>query len=619
MGRATSGSMLETRESVVLLGDQFGVHMPRALSQFVASLGPVAGAMDAAFPFIAIVTGITILVQKLESLHAAAAKQAEGWSKLGDDSEAALQKTEREIKQTQNAIDELTGTKLTALQHKLQEIDQQKFDNLVGNLAKVGGEIDTLLGAQQRGTVMSMLFGQNFEGDLKVQFDKFRNHYSGLLQNGDNKLAAEALEKEIGNVGTKLEELKAKAASTTDMSLSGSVAGAGLTKDLATANALYNQLITIAAQQEDQEKLAGKKKTLATDESDAVGPFVDAQNTKRVSLSQTMALVKQAQETADAAAKLELEGQEGLIKGLQEEAKLRAEAGKEDGRHDTSMATLQAAADREAAQMKMAQGRMSEQEYLDMELGFAAQEYAAKKAALTRELDALEGNGADVLNKKRELNNKLLELDKQFQNQDQMLEDQAQKKQLTSLQEAENKMRNVSAQSLTQVLMGKESFGKMMQQLDSQIASTALQNMIMSLEQKRGVDGETRLSDARTAAADAWRDAGNPILGAVMAAATFAEVMALADGGIVPGVGLGDTVPAMLTPGEAVLPKRMTEDLQHAAKFGGDNGGGDVHVHYHHTSHIQAFDSTGVDKVLQQHGDKFTKHAVSTLRKMNRG
>ena len=223
------------------------------------------------------------------------------------------------------------------------------------------------------------------------------------------------------------------------------------------------------------------------------------------------------------------------------------------------------------------------------------------------------------MNKKRELNNKLLELDKQFQNQDQMLEDQAQKKQLTSLQEAENKMRNVSAQSLTQVLMGKESFGKMMQQLDSQIASTALQNMIMSLEQKRGVDGETRLSDARTAAADAWRDAGNPILGAVMAAATFAEVMALADGGIVPGVGLGDTVPAMLTPGEAVLPKRMTEDLQHAAKFGGDNGGGDVHVHYHHTSHIQAFDSTSVDKVLQQHGDKFTKHAVSTLRKMNRG
>ena len=82
-----------------------------------------------------------------------------------------------------------------------------------------------------------------------------------------------------------------------------------------------------------------------------------------------------------------------------------------------------------------------------------------------------------------------------------------------------------------------------------------------------------RFEDARTSAADAFRSAGNPILGAVLAAGTFAEVMALEAGGIVPGVTLGDTVPAVLTPGEAVLPKQMTENLQHAGKFGDSSSG----------------------------------------------
>jgi hypothetical protein len=155
-------------------------------------------------------------------------------------------------------------------------------------------------------------------------------------------------------------------------------------------------------------------------------------------------------------------------------------------------------------------------------------------------------------------------------------------------------------------------------QLDSQIASSALQNLMMSLAQKKDADGQTRFENARVAATDAWKWAGNPILGAIVAPLAFASVMAFEKGGIVPGAGVGDTVPAMLTPGEFVLPKAFTESLTNAAKFGnvGDSGP-DVHIHYHHTSHVQAFDSTGVDKVLQQHGDKFIRHATNHLRKMN--
>jgi hypothetical protein len=97
----------------------------------------------------------------------------------------------------------------------------------------------------------------------------------------------------------------------------------------------------------------------------------------------------------------------------------------------------------------------------------------------------------------------------------------------------------------------------------------------------------------------------------------FASVMAFESGGIVPGVGRGDSVPALLEPGETVSPKRMTEQLSHAAQHGGVDGGRTVNVHHHATYNVQAFDSSGVDAVLEQHSQKFSDHVTRELRKRN--
>jgi tape measure domain-containing protein len=70
-----------------------------------------------------------------------------------------------------------------------------------------------------------------------------------------------------------------------------------------------------------------------------------------------------------------------------------------------------------------------------------------------------------------------------------------------------------------------------------------------------------------------------PALGAVAAAAAIAigtsrlneirsQRFAFAEGGIVPGVGNKDTVPALLTPGEVVVPKSNFEDLQKSLQSG---------------------------------------------------
>ncbi len=621
MGAGTSYSMTEARHSVALLGDEFGLRLPRAVTTFLASLGPIGAAMETAFPFLAILAGVTLLIEHMNKLKKAAEEDAAAWSKIGDDSEASLQKTEREIKQVVNATEELTGGPLSALKHKLEDISQQQFDNLLGNFKKVQDDIDKMLGGEQRGNIMSMIFGQNVEGELKEGFDKFRNAYSAFLQSGDTKLAAQALETEIGSVGRKLEDLQLAAQNTT---------APGLKEDLANVRALYNELVNVGAFQERQQELAEKSKSYQTQSAEAQNPeafhpelFVEAENKKRVSLQATIEAIHKEQEAANKADELQLLGMESLSKGLKElgdeRAKLAQAASTENAGHSSKTAELQLAADREAGQLRIAQGRMTEAQILDMEMSFNAQEYNSKQQALNAELAALDTHAKDYENKKKALNDRLLELDQQFENQDEALLNSAQNKQLASIQSAENRMKDTYASGFSQVLTGKMSFARMMQQTDSQILEGAIKSALQGLMTHEAIGERKRFSDARTAAADAFADAGNPILGAVLAAGAFASVMAFEAGGIVPGVGVGDTVPAMLTPGESVLTKKMTESLSHLAKFGnGNSSGGEVHVHHHASYHVQAFDSRGVDDVLRQHGDKFTDHAVRTLRKMNR-
>lgn len=131
-----------------------------------------------------------------------------------------------------------------------------------------------------------------------------------------------------------------------------------------------------------------------------------------------------------------------------------------------------------------------------------------------------------------------------------------------------------------------------------------------------------RLGDARKAATSAYATGekiGGPaggVLGPVFAAAAFAGVMAFESGGIVPGIGRGDVVPAMLTPGEGVIPGGVMDNLDKMAKSGGF-GGGNHHAHVNPTYNLQAPDVSGMEKILDKHSGTLTKHVENTLRKLN--
>jgi hypothetical protein len=164
--------------------------------------------------------------------------------------------------------------------------------------------------------------------------------------------------------------------------------------------------------------------------------------------------------------------------------------------------------------------------------------------------------------------------------------------------------------------MGHESFAKMMTSIGNEVVTGMMQNAIKSAL----MDDFTKEKDAAAAARKAFNiglSIGGPagiVLGPVLAAGAFAAVMAFQEGGVVPGVGKGDVVPAMLEPGEGIVKNAAMDKLNR-----GDLGNTThLHAHVNPTYNLQAMDAAGLESVLHEHEATLNKHVEHTLRKMNR-
>jgi hypothetical protein len=104
-----------------------------------------------------------------------------------------------------------------------------------------------------------------------------------------------------------------------------------------------------------------------------------------------------------------------------------------------------------------------------------------------------------------------------------------------------------------------QAFGQMELQVIRSLMNVAAQMVVNALLHK-SINADTRLDDAKTAAANTWESVSQiPVVGWILApiaaAAAFAGVLALAEGGPVSGPGgpREDRVPAMLSAGEYVM------------------------------------------------------------------
>jgi len=310
-----------------------------------------------------------------------------------------------------------------------------------------------------------------------------------------------------------------------------------------------------------------------------------------------------------------------MVKMDEEEKKLKAEAAKEEASNSEKMGELQIQADKAAQEVMDSSRRVSARERIAEETKTADEEFQLKMQAFEKEIAGLDKTGKEYNNKLKALQDQEGQQTKAHANETAAFKENAQKEQNARILSAERAQESAMAASLTKSIMGHQSWAKSVTQMGQQVVAGMVENAIKSML----TEDMSKEKDAAHAARKAFNigmDIGGPagiILGPLFGAAAFASVMAFEGGGVVPGVGTGDTVPAMLTPGEGVVPKGVMEGLSDMSR-NGNMGGGSSHVQMHanFAPTVHAMDSEGVDRVLEKHSDQFQQHFQRQLRKMNR-
>lgn len=149
MGRSVGHSMGEARHGVMMLGEEFGVHLPRGLTTFIASLGPVGAAMEMAFPFLAIILGATLLLEHLNKIKEAGVKLTESQEKFGTAVQTAFNQLDKQLLEAGIRADELDGNHLAALHKQLALINKASMAELVKSFEEVAKAADVVFGELQ--------------------------------------------------------------------------------------------------------------------------------------------------------------------------------------------------------------------------------------------------------------------------------------------------------------------------------------------------------------------------------------------------------------------------------------------------------------------------------------
>jgi hypothetical protein len=683
MGKDVGGSMTEARHGVMLLGEEFGVHLPRALTSFIAGIGPVGAAMEAAFPFLAIIVGATLLIEHLEKVKEAGEKLTLDQLNFGTVANNVFNALDEKILQAQIRTDELNKNHMAALLDELQLINKQSLSELshaFDELAK-GADV-TFKGLESHWYT----FGIGSAG-AKHALTDFKAEYESLLAQGKDKEASDLLAGTLKSAERVRDMQKQYAANQADTktgkgatgqdadynkfeeaALALKTAGVGVTKEeVQSQNALVEALrdqLSVEARVSDLKNRQGGNAKHAADNAitadgyKALKAQFDAERAEQEqedkereeARNRAIANIQEGEKqkidatqqgSAARLAAIDAAIKEENNKGLQEtsfyrtllndrinlvrqmseeEAKIKAEAAKEAAEHEEKMGEIELAAKQEQLKLAQSTRRVSAQEQVADEIAAANEEFNIKKAALDKEMAALDQHSKEYENKLKALQDKETELTQQHENQITQIMDKAQQDQNQKLMSGMARMEDMFASGLTNVIMRHQSFAAMMDNIGAQVVSGMLKNAIMSMmtmdmgKEKEAAEAARQMFIAGTH----FPFPANIVMAPAMGAMAFASMMAFAEGGTVPGIGLGDTVPAMLTPGEHVADKGLTEGLRGMVKNGA-NGGQHIHIHgVRFAPEIHAVDADGVDAVLEKHQAVFQKHLESSLRKMNR-
>lgn len=679
-GEHVGFSMKEARHSVMILGEEFGVRIPRALAGFLAGLGPLGPAMEAAFPFMAIVLGITIFLEHLKKVKEEQAQLVEGQEKFGTAVQNAFNDVEKRMLDAGIRADELNKDHLAALHKQLQLIDQASMEDLVKQFDMVAKGADVVFE-----TLKSHWYTQGIGADgAKHALNGFKAEYDKLLAEGKDEEASDLLKGTLGSAQHVLDMMEQAKKSQTVVGFGGNKQDGDYAKYIEAANALkaagvkgtqaeyeaQKQLVDaleaqvslegkVEALKEAQKAnaknatastMGGEEESWAKRQSEMEKAEQDIQEQRRME-ARTKAIeniqqgerekieaTQRGSETRLQAIMEAMKQEEkwGLYEmawykslGLQkiqtereiaeEQSRIQAEAGKEAADHERQMGELELEAQRITMDKIISGIRLSEARREQIERDAETKEFRLKLTSLQKQAQALDKNAKDYENKLKQINNRQEELTKQHENRITDIKTRAEKDRNQRIITAEQQARQMMASELTNSIMGHQTWGQMVVSIGGTVAQGMIQNAIMSM---LALD-MTKPKEAAAAARKGYLMGQhfpyptNIVMAPLLAATSFAAVMAFAEGGEVPGRGSGDTVPSMLTPGETVVDKRLTQDLKNMVANGG--AGGTTVIRAHFAPVIHAVDADGVDRMLEKHGNKFIHKFNQEVRRRNRG
>jgi hypothetical protein len=672
-------NMFASRHAIMAVSEAFGDTMPRAITAFLVHIGPLGAALEAAFPFAAIGLAAVLLIEHLAKLRAEGEKLTEDQVRFGTAVLNAFNQLDERLIQAGIKADELRDDHLGALAKKLELIDKQSMSELVHSFEEVAKAADVVFGDMQSHWYTFGIGSDGAKHALttfKVQYDSLlaqgknaeaADLLKGTRESAEKVLAMQeqaksSLANQKGKAGTDVDDqikfaqamnvLKAAGVGYTDKEVKSQQTLVDALKaqvDMEDKIAALKKLDQGNAKTETQKAITAEAEKAAREKAEAFkkegeelrkifeAVYKDLVQTtddgERAAIAATREGSQERLAAVDDAIKEEqslhledtayyrelLISRVNLVRQMaEEEARLQAEAGREAADHSLKMAELSVAADKEGIGLINSGRRVLAEERVAQEVDFANREFALKKTALDAEIAALDSGAKDYENKLRQIQDKELQLVQAHENEVAAIRDKAQIDQNQRTQAALQAMENMFASGFTQVLMGHRSFASMMSSIGDQVVSGMLDNALKSIM----ANDMTKESDAAKAAREAFKTGVaipvvGPVMGPIFGAAAFAAMMAFEGGGVVPGVGRGDVVPAMLTPGEGIVPGSMMDRLNEAAKagFGGTTN---HHFHIRPTYNLSALDASGMERVLEKHSATLERHFQGVVRRMNR-
>ena len=430
MGRTTSGSMMEARHGVMLLGEEFGVHLPRGVTMFLSSLGPVAGVMEAAFPFLAIIAGATLLIEKLSKMGEDAAKSGQAWAAISDDVVKWGETTKAELLAVAIQTDRLNGDKLRELQDTLKQIDASTLDHLKSEFDGVGKKVDADLGKMHSMWITNMMgMGNGVEG-VQEKFDAAMQKINADLASGDQKkLAADlkAASDEMWNLAAPTYDLVQRLHEAHNELGANKIASAQWYQDALRINGLYGHMTDELKAQQALEKLKGDNATRTITPPEVINatdPRV-AQERKK-DFASYMETARQKVEADEKLAEQRMAMEADVTRYFSAEyakqAEVQEKLGAEAARHEIEMARLKESAREQADKHALTMHAENAKAATDEEIKAVNDALAVEVDGYNKQIAALDKYASDYTVKLNELNNKIQEIQQRAANQRQSIQ-----------------------------------------------------------------------------------------------------------------------------------------------------------------------------------------------------